>query len=170
LDTIVIGVCGKARGLRGEIILRGELDELGVVGELDRVYLRRDDALVAAEPLRTTPVKGGLAVRFAEIEGRDAAESWRNAPVEVDLDDLPSPTAAWFLWGQVRGFEVVTTDGVTLGRADDRIRTGAHDVLVVREGEREVLIPASPNVLREIDPGARRITVELLPGLLELND
>lgn len=166
----MIGVCGKARGLKGEIILRGEPNELALVDEIDRVYLRRDDDLLAMTPTRIRPVKDGLAVQFEGISGRDAAEAWRGSLVEVDVRDLPSPTISWFLWGQVRGFEVVTTAGESLGRAEDRIRTGASDVFVVRAGEREVLIPASPNVLREIDPEARRIIVEVLPGLLELND
>ena len=48
------------------------------------------------------------------------------------------------------------------------IRTGANDVYIVRrEGERDVLIPAIPDVVLEIDLAAGRMRIEVIPGLLE---
>ena len=45
--------------------------------------------------------------------------------------------------------------------------TGAHDVLVVEEsGGRVHLIPAAEPFLRLVDPAARRIVIEPVPGLL----
>ena len=46
------------------------------------------------------------------------------------------------------------------------IQTGANDVYTVKkEGERELLIPAIKDCIRQVDVEAGRMTVRLLPGL-----
>ena len=45
--------------------------------------------------------------------------------------------------------------------------TGLNDVLVVRDEEREHLIPVITDVIRIVDRNARRIVIEPMPGLLE---
>jgi len=63
--------------------------------------------------------------------------------------------------------EVVTTEGEPLGRVAEVIETGANDVYVVHGPRGEILIPAIEDVVRELDLEARRMIVEILPGLLE---
>jgi 16S rRNA processing protein RimM len=47
--------------------------------------------------------------------------------------------------------------------------TGANDVYIVqREGERDLLLPAIEEVIREIDVAGGKMIVKLLPGLLDL--
>jgi ribosomal 30S subunit maturation factor RimM len=38
---------------------------------------------------------------------------------------------------------------------------------VVREGEREVLVPVINDVVKAMDLAARRVTIEAVPGLLD---
>ena len=63
---------------------------------------------------------------------------------------------------------VETPDGDPLGTLVEVLRTGSNDVyLVRREGDRDVLLPAIPDVIVTVDVPARRMIVEPLPGLLE---
>jgi 16S rRNA processing protein RimM len=66
------------------------------------------------------------------------------------------------------GCEVVTESGESLGVLKDVYPTGANDVFSVREGEREILIPALKSVVLSINVEARRILVRLPPGLREI--
>lgn len=70
--------------------------------------------------------------------------------------------------GDLDGCEVVTESGERLGILKDVYPTGSNDVFVVREGERELLIPALKAVVLSIDIGARSIVVRLPPGLREI--
>ena len=64
--------------------------------------------------------------------------------------------------------EVVNTDGDRIGALAEVLRTGANDVYIVRRrGERDLLLPAIPDVIVEVDPAGGRMVVELLPGLLD---
>ena len=63
---------------------------------------------------------------------------------------------------------MVTTAGERIGELVDVLATGANDVYVVRrEGERDALIPATAEVVREVDLDGRRLVIEPLDGLLD---
>ena len=59
------------------------------------------------------------------------------------------------------------TDGSRLGAIEEIFSNGANDVWVVRDGEREFLIPVIEDVVKSIDFAARRVTIEPIPGLLD---
>jgi len=71
-----------------------------------------------------------------------------------------------FYWYELVGMEVVADDGRALGRVESLLATGANDVLQVRDGDREILLPNIPDVVLSVDRETKRITVRLLPGLL----
>jgi 16S rRNA processing protein RimM len=52
-----------------------------------------------------------------------------------------------------------------LGTLAEVLRLPAHDVYVVRGEGKEILLPATEEVVREVDLESRRMTVRLLPGL-----
>jgi 16S rRNA processing protein RimM len=64
------------------------------------------------------------------------------------------------------GLEVVTADGVTLGRMSEILFTPANDVYIVRGPRGEVLIPATRDVVLSVDLPSARMTVALPEGLL----
>jgi 16S rRNA processing protein RimM len=66
------------------------------------------------------------------------------------------------------GCRVEGTDGLTIGAVREVWATGAVDVLVVEDEKgAQHLIPAVESQLREVDIEARRIVIEILPGLLD---
>jgi 16S rRNA processing protein RimM len=64
------------------------------------------------------------------------------------------------------GFEVVDENDNALGELVEIIETGANDVYVVRNADgHEILLPAIPAVILELDPARRLMRVHLLEGL-----
>ena len=61
----------------------------------------------------------------------------------------------------------VTVDGRDVGIVAGVMSNGLHDVLEVRAGEREHLIPVVSEVVRAIDRAGRRVRIDPLPGLLD---
>jgi 16S rRNA processing protein RimM len=169
-QSLAVGTVVRPRGIRGEVVVRGEPEELDLIAVAKRMFLRDDTGRRGVRVLKQGSVRGGLSFHFEGINDRNQAEALRGAVVEIEIDAVAEPTSERYLWFQIEGFEVVTTDGKRLGQIADRIRTGTHDVWVVGDGDREVLIPASPNVVTSMDATARRVVIEVLPGLLELND
>ena len=112
--------------------------------------------------------RGHPVLRFAGIGNREGAEALRGAPIEIEGDELPPPPEGWHYVHDLLGLSVVTVGGAEVGELVDVLRTGANDVYVVRAGDgREVLVPATAHVVREVDLAGRRLTIDPLPGLLD---
>ncbi len=150
-------------GIKGELKLRSHTDPPLAIGRYRPWTLRHrgQETLVHKPKLR--PHGKGLLLTLEQSADRDVAESWIGAEVWIPRSALPAPADGEFYWIDLEGLEVVTVDGVALGRVSHLFSTGANDVVAV-SGERERLIPfVRPDVIRDIDLGARRMTVDWDP-------
>ena len=116
-----------------------------------------------------SPIKDGVVIKVAGINDRDEAERWRNTDVVVDGTELPAPATDRFHWSQVEGFSVETLEGDRIGVVTGRIASAAHDILKVDDGAVERLIPVVDAVIVSIDEEGKRIVIDPMPGLLDLN-
>ncbi len=73
----------------------------------------------------------GLVAKLNGIEDRDAALALIDSDICVERGKLPRCAEGEYYWADLLGMDVVTTSGVSLGRVDSMIETGANDVLVV---------------------------------------
>jgi len=132
------------------------------------VFLERDGAsrefrVTAMAPLNATTRR----VTLEGIADINAAESLKGAVVMVATEDVPAAKPGEFYYYEAIGCEVFLTDGSRLGAIEEIFSNGAHDVWVVRDAEREVLVPVIEDVVKTIDLPARRVTIEPVPGLLD---
>ncbi len=111
---------------------------------------------------------GRLAlVRFEGLTTMDAASPLVGATLALPERDLPAVAPGEFYAYQLEGLEVVTDDGAHLGTVHHLIPTGSNEVLVVRDGDREHLIPVIADVVRRVDLVAGRIVIQPVEGLLD---
>jgi len=106
---------------------------------------------------------GTLVASLPDVVGRDAAEALVGAEIWCERAALPRPKPGEYYWSDLEGLEVVTNQGVSLGRVSHLFATGANDVMVVR-GERERLVPFLPDgVVKAVDLERGRIEVDWDP-------
>ena len=86
----------------------------------------------------------------------------------VNADQLPVLSEGEYYWRDLVGLQVVTAEGESLGTLTEIIATGSNDVYVVQGGDREYLIPALEDVVREINLVDRVMKVSPPEGLLDL--
>ena len=109
--------------------------------------------------------KRALLVALVGITTRSQAEFLRGTLFEVPEGDLPQLDEDQYFRFDIVGISVVDESGTLLGKVEEVLETGADDVYIVRDEESELLIPAIDSVVKEIDIAARRMVVELIPGL-----
>lgn len=113
--------------------------------------------------LRAVPIArhGKIAARLDGIDDRDAASTLVGAEICVRRAQLPAPTQGEYYWTDLEGLAVVNLQGVPLGHVDRLFATGANDVLVVRQADRERLIPfAQGTHVRRVEIDNGRIVVD----------
>lgn len=168
MSLVRIGRLGRPHGVQGEMTLDGcalTAEEMRGV----RHFVWRSRA-GEERPLTLRAARNAhprMLVHFAGCADREAAAALVNGDLWAEDGRLPDPGPGVAYTFQLVGMTVRTHDGRDLGTLEEVMRTGANDVYVVR-GEKELLVPANPATLRNVDMKARVITVELPPGLEEL--
>ena len=103
----------------------------------------------------------GLIGKLPGFDDRDAAATLIGAAIRVRRSVLPKAKRGEFYWADLEGLEVVDTQGKSLGTVSHLFATGANDVLVVRDGKREHMVPFLPTqVVRDVDLERGRIVVD----------
>ena len=89
------------------------------------------------------------AARGADGQCRDDANRHQGM-----RDDLPALSPSEYYWDDLIGLAILNLQDQALGRVISLIETGAHDVLVVRDAERERLLPFVNAIVKSVDiPG-----------------
>ncbi|HEY0197636.1 MAG TPA: ribosome maturation factor RimM [Rhodanobacter sp.] len=128
--------------------------------------------LLSAAPGGEREIKGakgrqqgkGMVAQLPGVDDREQAAALIGSDIHVDRAQLPPPGKDEYYWVDLEGIEVVTTENVELGRVSHLFATGANDVVVVRDGERERLIPfVQGSYVRSVDLSAKRMVVDWDP-------
>ena len=94
------------------------------------------------------------------VEDRSAAEALMGLDVAVLREEMPEADEDEYYWDDLIGLDVVNLAGEALGRVEGLLETGANDVLQVRDGETERLLPFVDAVVKEVDLEAGRLVVD----------
>src|SRR6185312_1486129 len=106
----------------------------------------------------------GMVAQLPGVDDREQAAALIGSDIYVSRDQLPPLAEGEYYWVDLEGLEVVTTEDVSLGRISHLFATGANDVVVVRDGTRERLIPfVQGSYVRSVDLSAGRMVVDWDP-------
>lgn len=109
--------------------------------------------------------KNMLVIKFKGIDRVDLAEELVNSEICVPKQDLESLPEGEFYWHELIGLKVIDERGASLGTLKVILPTGANDVYVVQGDEGEILVPATWEVVLEVDAG-RGIMIVRLPEVM----
>ncbi len=115
------------------------------------------------------PHKNAFLMRLKGLRSIDEAIEYRGAGIFVSKEAVARSDDEYF-WYELLGLEVYLDTGRYLGIISRILPTKAHDIYVVKVGNKEVCIPAIYEVVKEIDIANKRMVIAALEGLLELNE
>ena len=108
----------------------------------------------------------GIVATLPDVIDRDRAAGFVGSEIWIDRALLPKAKAGEYYWADLEGLEVFTIEGIPLGRISHLLSTGANDVMVVKDGRRERLLPfILDHCVKAVDLEARRVTVDWDPEL-----
>jgi len=168
-QLVSVARVSSAHGIRGELKVRLHWEGSEALHSGSPLWIG-GSAQEASEVTLQRVRPGGRGTWIVAIEGlrdRSAAERMRGLEFFVDSVDLPEPEEDEFYYRDLEGLRVLSTTGAALGTVERIFATGANDVLVIRQGERELLLPFIDDVVVEVDQEGRRLVVEPLEGMLE---
>jgi len=110
---------------------------------------------------------GKIILKLAGIETKEEANKFQGALLTIPQSEAPELPEGTFYFHEVEGLDVWTDTDYYLGKITEIITTASNDVYVVRHIKQEILIPATPDVIKSIDLKSQILTVNVIPGLFE---
>jgi 16S rRNA processing protein RimM len=168
-ERVAIGKILRPKGLRGEVKVLPLSDIADRFESVSQVFIALPDGEELHEEVIGSKAYNGFEyVRFANRESRESVEMLTGGMIQVLRSAVPELPGGVYYRFEILDTEVFTDDGRLLGTVVDILETGAHDVYVVQDGEREYMIPAHQEVVQTIDREQNKIVVHPLEGLLDL--
>lgn len=159
----MVGVLGKAVGLKGEVELVTGSDEPGLLGP-PAIYRLPGGGTLTARSLRRHGDRWVIA--FDEVDDRTGAEDLRGTELVVPAEARRAlPPDEWWPEDLV-GLAAVDTAGRPLGEVVDVVVGGPQDRLVVGTDEGPRDVPFVPTIVVEVDTDRGRIVLDPPAGLL----
>jgi 16S rRNA processing protein RimM len=165
---IELGRIVATHGVRGELRLSLHNPASKVIGASSVLLLSSADGdRHQRRVLSARRHKRCVLLRVDGIDTATDADALVGCAVLVPRAALPAPESGAVYHADLIGCAVETTEGEHLGTVRELIVTGSNDVCVVRDDDREVLIPLVADVVAELDAEAGRLVIRPVPGLLD---
>ena len=158
---VILGQVVGVFGVKGWVKIRSDTEPRENILHYSPWYLRQQDGWVSHRVNASQQQSKGLIVRFEGITDRDIAAKLLGCEIAVPREQLPAPAKGEYYWADLIGLRVRNQQGEDLGTVTSLLETGANDVLVVRNGEQEHLIPYIP--------GYYVLKVDLAAGFIEVD-
>ena len=101
----------------------------------------------------------GVIAKLNGCDDRTAAEKLVKRDIGIPREALDATNEGEIFWFDLIGCDVVNTAGEKFGKIETLLETGANDVLVVKLGTEEILIPYLDDVVLKVDREAKLVTV-----------
>ena len=167
-EYLEIGKVNNTHGLKGEVKLEMWCDGIEYIKQLKTVYLDSNGTkaltLVSARPQKNIAI-----LKFAEITSIEQAEELKNKTLFCNRNDAEIEEGAYYL-ADIIGARVIDIEsGREYGKIADIMNYGASDVYDVELNKKHTLIPAIPEVVKEIDTEKQIVLIKAMKGLFDEN-
>ena len=166
-DYLVIGTIINTHGVKGAVKVYPKTDDPKRFELLDSVKANKNGNIEILNIKTVQYQKNLLIIKFDEINDMNKATQYKNIDLIVDRDEaLPLEDDEFYI-SDLIGVNVVTNDGTKLGKVKEILYTGGNDVYVVDTGEKDLLIPAIKDCVKEINLDENEMIIELMEGLID---
>lgn len=170
-DRVTIGRIERPFGVKGEVKVRSLSDVPGRFDHLERVSVVGTTGQASDRAVkRVRRAGGGYILQFADVTTPEEAGLLRGGLIQIPRqEDLPRSPGLFYECDLI-GMAVVDEQGTELGSVETTWELPSHHVLVVRRGDRELLVPAAKDFVISVDMARRRMVVRIIEGMLEDRD
>lgn len=172
-DWIYVGKIVNTRGIKGEVKVVSVTDFPEKRFARGAVLYVHDDRTSSYEPLTVAEHRRHKQfdlLTFERFGTINEVEKYKGCSLYVSKDQLAQLENGDFYYHQIIGADVVTDAGEHLGEVKEILSPGANDVWVIRTKGKDLLLPYITDVVKVVDTEHRRITVHLIPGLIDDED
>ena len=168
LETVTVGQIERPFGVKGEVKVRPLSDVPGRFEGLRSVsLLARNGQTLETSVTHVRRVGSGFILGLTGVTTPEAAGLWRGGLIRTVRGVVPELPDGQYYECDLIGLAVYTEERQPIGVLEEILDVPGNPVFVVRQGAKEILIPAAKELVSTVDLIARTMTVRLIDGLGE---
>ena len=164
-----VGQIVSTHGVKGEVKVNPWCDSPDFLKKLKTLYFDKD----GQKPIKVKSSRVHKNVVLMSLEGIDSIEkasTLRNKILYMNRKDAKLDENSFFIQDLI-GCAVIDADtGKSYGELCDVSSTGANDVWHIKQGSKEYLIPAIPDVVIETKVEENLVVIRPLKGIFDDED
>lgn len=165
MDYISIGKITNTHGIKGELKVYPLTDDIKRFDLLEKAYLGEEKIPVNVQSVKYH--KNLAILKFKEYNNINEVLDLKDYYIYVDEDGrVELPEGHFFIY-EILDSQVFDLDENPLGFLRDIIQGPGNDVYLIKDGEKEYLIPAVGEFVKKIDLENKRIYIQPIEGMIE---
>jgi 16S rRNA processing protein RimM len=171
-NLLLIGKVIRPHGLNGLLRILSYAGSEETFLQAKTVFFKSDRAgLTEYRVISINAHKNAYLMKVDGVESLEDAEIFRGAEILIRKDTLRRESDDEYFWFELIGLEVYLESGRFIGTLKEIINTVSNDIYVVKEGDKEILVPALQGVVLKIDlENKRMIIAGNIEGLLDTDE
>jgi len=162
-DFIAVGKINQPWGMHGHVKVTPLTDNSERLIKGASVYIDFELTKI----LDVQSPQGYPIIRFTGYENRQSAEILLGKLITIENSLLPNLDRGTYYVHDLLGLNVVTAEGIVIGKLVDVLTTGANDVYVIHSrSKKDFLIPAISEVIKNVNIDNGTMIIKVLPGLI----
>ena len=162
-----IGQIVNTFGIKGWVKVNPFTDDPERFQELNNVLVVKNKELINMQIEEVKFHKNVILVKFKGIEDINMAEKYKGCYIKIKREDARKLPKDTYFIADLIGMKVYDDEGNLLGTLEDIYNNKIHDIYVVKNDlGKQILLPSTKEVIKEIDIEKDRIIVHLIDGLI----
>jgi len=168
-DLFYFGKILGTYGNKGGLMILLDVDDPGKYRKLESVYVDLDHERIPFF-IAALELKAGkkVVIWFEDIHTPEDAEPFRGKRLYLPLTMLPRLRGKKFYYHEVTGFHVIDEHHGDIGVIETILELPAQPLFQIRSGQKEILVPATDEIIVRIDRRRKEVRIVAPPGLIEL--
>lgn len=162
-----IGQIVNTFGIKGFVKVNPFTDDMHRFEELKSVLVIKNKESIEMHIEEVKLHKNVVLIKFKGIEDINMAEKYKGCYIKIKREDARKLPKDTYFIADLIGIKVYDDNGNLLGKVDDIYNNKVHDVYVIKDDlGKQILLPSTKEVIKQIDIDNDRIIVHLLDGLV----
>ena len=167
-DLLQVGIITGTHGLKGEVKVFPTTNDKERFVDLEDVLLDTGKELLELKVEYCKFFKKFVFVKFEGLDDINEVEQYKRCPLLVTRENAVELEEDEYFVADLLGMTIMDDSGVTIGKLENVIETGANDVYeVLTEDGGRILLPAIKECILDVDMDEGIILVHLMKGLAD---
>ena len=164
-----LGHVSKLNGFKGRVMIFLDVDDPNYYKKLDVMFIDMNGGLVPffLEEYQLKQ-KGFALVKFEGVDSEHQAKALLRKQIYLPEEALPKLQGNQFYFHEVKGFTIVDVNYGKVGEINQVLDFSNNPIFEILIDDKEVMIPASHDIIKGLDRENKTFTIDAPDGLIEM--